>query len=85
MCKAMASFFSSLLLDIFTYHITWWKLVDENSIFSSYLGINAITAMQCRYLICNCWKKYLSNQNVSSEALWSTPKNQFLKFSLPNA
>jgi len=41
--KAMASFFSSLLLDVFTYHFTWWKLVDKNSIVSSYLGINAIT------------------------------------------
>ena len=43
MFKAMASFFSSLLLDIFTYHFPWWKLVDKNSIVPSYMGVNAIT------------------------------------------
>ena len=39
----MASFSRSLLLDIFAYHFTWWKLVDKNSIVSSYMGINTIT------------------------------------------
>ena len=39
---AMESFFSSLLLDIFAYHFTWWKLVDKNSIVLSYMGIDAI-------------------------------------------
>ena len=40
---AMASFFSGLLLDIFTYNFTWWKLVDKNLIVSSYMGTNTIT------------------------------------------
>ena len=39
----MASVFSSLLLDVYTNHFTWWKLVDKNSIVSSYMDINAIT------------------------------------------
>ena len=67
MFKAMASFFSSLLLDIFTYHFTWWKLVDKNSIVSSYMGINAITNVGISLVTVG--KKYLSNQNVSSESL----------------
>ena len=64
---AMESFFSSLLLDIFAYHFTWWKLVDKNSIVSSYMDINAITNICISSVTVG--KKYLSNQNVSSESL----------------
>ena len=67
MFKAMASFWTSLLLDIFTYHFTWWKLVDKNSIVSSYAGINAITNVGISMVTVR--KKYLSNQDVSSESL----------------
>ena len=39
---AMAYFFSSLLLDIFTYHFIWWKLVDKKSIVLGYMGVNTV-------------------------------------------
>ena len=67
MFRAMASFFSSLLLDICPYHFTWLKLVDKNSIVSSYMGINAITNIDISSVTVG--KKILSNQNVSSESL----------------
>ena len=59
---------SSLLLYISTYHFTWWKLVEKNSIVSSYMDINAITNISI--LLVTVGKKYLSNQNFSSETLW---------------
>ena len=64
---AMTSFFSGLLLDKITYHFTWWKLVDKNSTVSSYKGINAITNVGISLVTVG--KKYLSNQNFSSESL----------------
>ena len=67
MCKGMPSFFSSLLLDIFRYHFTWYTLVDENSIVSSYMGISAI--INVGISLVTVGKKYLGNQNVSSESL----------------
>ena len=70
MFKAMASFFSSLLLDICPYHFTWWKLVDKNSIVSSYADINAVTNVGISLVTVG--KKYICNQNVSSESLWKT-------------
>ena len=68
-CRAIASFLSSLLLDIYTYHFTWWKLVDKNSVVSSYMDINAI--INIGISLVTVGKKYLSNQNFSSESLCS--------------
>ena len=67
MFRAMASFFATLLLDIFTCQFNWVKLVDKNSIVSSYMGINAITNVGISLVTAR--KKYLSIQNVSSESL----------------
>ena len=64
---AMLSFFSSLLLDIYTYHFTWWKLVDKNSIVSSWMGINDITNVGI--LLVTVGKKDLGNQNKWTESL----------------
>ena len=58
---AMEAFFSSLLLDIFTYHFTWWKLVDKNSIVLGYMGVNTISAVGISSVTVE--KKYLTNQN----------------------
>ena len=58
----MASFFSSLLLDIFTNHFSWCKLVDKNSIVSSYMSTNAIANEGISMVTVG--KKDLRNQNV---------------------
>ena len=73
-------FFSSLLLEIFTYHFTWWKLVDKNLIVSSYMGINAITNVGISLVTVG--KKDLTNQNVCTESQWASEDFHFKDYLL---
>ena len=80
MFQSMASIFSSLLLHIFTYHFTLWKLVDENSIVSSYMGTNAIANVGISLVIVgkrnqNVWTKSLCIWDCVDEKISTTSLN----------
>ena len=68
MCLVMASFISTSLQDIVTHYFTWWKLVDENSIVSRYLGINSIP--NTGFSLVTVGKKDLRNQNIWTDSLF---------------